>query len=55
MGMWYGSQVMADASGDVEMAVDDRKVGDPNPPEIKASGVELRAESFERPRSTRTC
>ena len=27
---------MADASGDVEMAVDDRKVGDPNPEEIKA-------------------
>ena len=24
-----------DASADVEMAVDDRKVGDPNPPEIK--------------------
>jgi hypothetical protein len=26
---------MTDASADVEMAVDDRKVGDPNPPEIK--------------------
>lgn len=30
-----GDVVMMDASADVEMAVDDRKVGDPNPPEIK--------------------
>jgi len=30
-----GDVVMTDASADVEMAVDDRKVGDPNPPEIK--------------------